>query len=296
MPADISVVVGAQNARSSIQDCLDSILAQTKNLDAEVLVADASDDGTTDIVKNKFPNVTLIQKDKSNLVPHLWGEGMQRAAAPIVAITTAHCIPSKDWIANILSAAREHEKSAGIGGPIDAPTTGSPMDWAVYFSRYTAFLPPSKDGPVQEIPGDNAAYRKAALEKCWHDRGHGFWETLFHHELRNQGESLYMLPKMQVRMGKTDSAWDYFWVRYRHGVHYGSTRPNTQGFTRIARICAAPILMPFLVGRIGMRISSRRPDWLIQYLFALPWLIFFMSGWSLGEIYGYLHQQKNERA
>jgi hypothetical protein len=62
---------------------------------------------------------------------------------------------------------------------------------------------------------------------------------------------------------------------------------------RIARIFAAPVLMPYLVLRIGRRVVNHRPDWLGHYLTAVPWLMFFMIGWSLGEISGYLNPQEN---
>jgi len=291
MQAEISVVVGAQNARSTVSECLDSVLAQLSGLNAELLVADSSSDGTDKIVSSRFPNVTLIHLDGDKLVPYLWGVGMERASAPIVAITTAHCIPAGNWIESILSQARSRTDCAGLGGAIGAPIGGTAMDWAVYFSRYSAFMPPAADGLVADIPGDNAAYRKEALDRCWTDRQNGFWETLFHHALRQSGGTLYMSPKVEVRLGTTDSASDYFRVRFKHGAHYGSSRPNTSGLIKLIRICAAPILMPYLVLRIGKRVATSRPDWLKYYVIGLPWLIYFMTGWSLGEIQGYLHSK-----
>lgn len=288
MPADIAVIVGAQNARSTICDCLDSVLEQVSGLRAEVLVADSSSDGTDVIVASKFPAVKLIKTASDKLVPHLWAIGMEQASAPIVAITTAHCIPTHNWIEAILEQSSNNREFAGIGGPISPPLGQPGKDWAVYFSRYSAFMPPSKAGRVADIPGDNAAYRKEALDRCWTDRQNGFWETIFHSSLHQAGEKLYMSPTIEVVLGHTDSGWDYFRTRFRHGVHYGSTRANNHGLIKLARILAAPILMPYLVLRIGKRVTSKRPDFFPYYLSALPWLLFFMIGWSLGEVKGYL--------
>jgi hypothetical protein len=166
----------------------------------------------------------------------------------------------------------------------------------VYFSRYSAFMPPAKEGSVADIPGDNAAYKKDALDRCWTDRENGFWETIYHQALRKAGEKIYMSPAVEVTLGHTDSASEYFGVRFRHGIHYGSTRPGNTGLMRFVRICAAPILTPYLVGRIGRRIAQKRPDWLGHYFSALPWLLFFMTGWSLGEVNGYLRPQHNDVA
>jgi hypothetical protein len=54
--------------------------------------------------------------------------------------------------------------------------------------------------------------------------------------------------------------------------------------------------MPYLVLRIGRRVAQQRPDLLGQYLAALPWLMFFMSGWSLGELSGYLSAKHHDGA
>jgi hypothetical protein len=102
-----------------------------------------------------------------------------------------------------------------------------------------------------------------------------------------------MCPAVSVKMGHTDSARDYFRIRFQHGRHYGSTRPDTGALSRILRVIAAPILMPYLVLRIGKRVAQQRPDFLPRYVAALPWLIYFMSGWSLGEIDGYLRPQSH---
>ncbi|NUN67331.1 glycosyltransferase (plasmid) [Pseudanabaena biceps] len=288
----LSIVIGAQNAHSTITPCLQSLLEQVKDLAIEILVVDDSTDGTTEIVANQFPTVRLIRSETQRLVPHLWGVGIQQAKSPIIAITTAHCIPSEQWIDSILETANSEKTSAGFGGAILPPDLFSLKDWAVYFTRYSAFIPPVIAGIAPEIAGDNAAYRKVALEKCWKNSDQGFWETLFHHELRQQGETLNLSPTIEVRLGETDNPWYFCQSRFRHGYHYGSTRPETSGLGRLIRIIAAPALMPFLIMRIGIRIAKQRPDWLLIYTLALPWLVTFLSAWSLGEVKGYLSNRQ----
>jgi hypothetical protein len=291
---EISIVIGSKNARSTIVDCLKTLIAQVKGQSVEIIVADGSTDNTADVVASQFPSVMLIRSDAKHLLPRLWGLGITHARTPIVAITTGSCIPADDWVASILHTATTQTKAAGIGGAIAPPSGGSPIDWAVYFSRYSAFMPPVSAGSVAEIPGDNAVYRKTALERYWKQPENGFWETLFHHELRLQGENLYMSPDIEVCLGKTDHAWKFFQARFQHGRHYGSTRPDTSRVGRLGRALAAPALMPFLLLRIGQRVVKHRPDWLMPYLLALPWLVLFLSAWSLGEVSGYLWSQSYE--
>lgn len=291
----LSIVIGAQNANSTIASCLHSLLQQVQDQAIEILVVDDSTDGTTEIVATQFPTVTLIRSQTQQLVPHLWGVGIQQTKAPIIAITTAHCIPSENWITSILETANREKTAAGFGGAILPPDRLSLRDWAVYFTRYSAFIPPVTVGIAPEIAGDNAAYRKVALDRCWKQIEQGFWETLFHHELRQHGEILYLSPAIEVRLGETENPWHFCQSRFRHGHHYGSTRPETFGLGRFIRIVAAPALMPFLILRIGLRIGKHRPDWIPVYVLALPWLVIFLSAWSLGEVKGYLSYHQGDR-
>ena len=292
---DISVVIGAQNACNTITLCLQALLRQVHGNLVEIIVVDGSTDGTADLVAAQFPQVVLIRNPNQRLVPQLWGLGIQQAKAPIVAITTAHCIPAENWIAKILNAANTQPKFAGYGGGILPPSNGAPKDWAVYFSRYSAFMPPIAEGTTAEIAGDNAAYRKAALDKYWKQPEYGFWETLFHHELRQQGETLCLSQKIEVQLGNKNHSWHFLQARFRHGYHYGSTRPETSGFGRYVRIVAAPALMPFLALRIGLRVASQHPSWLPIYVLSLPWLVIFLSAWSMGEVRGYLWHRQADR-
>jgi glycosyltransferase involved in cell wall biosynthesis len=290
----LSIAIGAQNARNTIAKCLQSLVAQVGDRSIEIIVVDDSTDGTAEIVASQFPTVTLVRSQAQQLVPHLWGVGIKQATAPTIAITTAHCIPATNWIDSILATADSENTAAGWGGAILPPSNLSPRDWAVYFTRYSAFMPPVAAGTVAEIAGDNAVYPKAALDNYWKDSAQGFWETLFHHELRQQGETLYLSPAIEVRLGETENSWHFCQSRFRHGYHYGSTRPETPWLTRLIRICAAPVLMPFLVLRIGRRIVKHRLDFLPLYIFSLPWLVCFLSSWSLGEVKGYLRPQRRE--
>ncbi|RTL34879.1 MAG: glycosyltransferase [Candidatus Melainabacteria bacterium] len=292
--APISVVVASQNARASIAECLSVVVDQARELNAEVLVADASTDGTDTIVREQFPQVTLLKGDATkDLIPQLWGLGMRNAGAPIVAITNAQCIPEPNWLAS-MQKVFDTTDVTGVGGPINPPINGSALDWAIYFSRFTAFMPPVQSGFIRELPGDNVAYTKSGLDAYWKDRENGFWETLFHHQLREHQQSLYMSPDVKVHLAHTVSGDDFWTVRMRHGRHYGSTRPNTSVPARFVRILSAPILVPYLVGRMGMRVLTKRKDFFLPYLRALPWLVIFTIAWSIGEVQGYLspvHEQ-----
>jgi glycosyltransferase involved in cell wall biosynthesis len=285
----ISIIVGAQNARNTIRDCLRSLTAQDDG--AEIIVVDGSTDGTADIVASEFPKARLLREDPRRFVPHLWKAGLDRAQGDIIAFTIAHCITPSDWRMQILAAHQEQEV-AGVGGPLDGPINGSAMDWALYFVRYNAFLPPGKRGGVQDIAGDNAAYKRADLMICQETMKDGFWETLVHNQLRAAGRKLVMVPEVCVRLSGGSSDMAAVRTRFWHGRHYGSTRPGNTLTMRIVRTLASPGLIPVLLARIYRRVKGQRPDWLPQFWRVVPQLLLFTGAWSLGEASGYVMPQR----
>jgi GT2 family glycosyltransferase len=61
-PVDISIIIVSWNAKDMLEKCLVSISNQSNRYQIETIVVDnASTDGAPDVVKNNFPEVTLIQ-------------------------------------------------------------------------------------------------------------------------------------------------------------------------------------------------------------------------------------------
>ena len=285
---DISVVIGAHQARSTVAHCLQSVLAQIHGLHAEIIVAAGTADGTADFVAREFPAVTLLRGSHRQLVPDLWAMGIEHARAPLVAITIAQCVPGADWVPALLRVANEYPHVAALGGPIDGPHGGSPIDWAVYFARYTAHMPGRASGDVRDVAGDNALYRREALQSAWTNRRFGFWETLVHHKLRVDGRSIRTAPTLMVQLMPASGRPGFASIRFRHGRHFASTRSLSSGAARVLRIVSTPLLPVVLLFRIGRSVWQRRRDWMGHYLRSIPWLIVFLTAWSLGEAVGYL--------
>ncbi len=283
-----SVVVGSQAAAVALLDCLESLHHQAEPLGAEILIAGALSDDTRRLLASRFPRVRILATAPGLLVPELWGLGLQKAVGPIVALTTAQCLPAEGWLASLVQALRTWPEAAGLGGPIEPPARGSAADWAAWFARYSAYAPPVSPGVVQEIPGDNAAYRTADLARFWTDRSAGFWETLVHREMRRAGRTLRMNPEARVRLAPGVRPADFLRARFRHGRHFGATRPAQGRGERLWRLLLTPLLPALLSVRVGRRIVSQRRDLVPRYLMALPWLAVFFLAWSLGEAVGYL--------
>lgn len=284
---EISVVVATKYGGRTLHECVERLARQAPDRRVEIVVIDAASDRTGPALEYGS-RVRVLAVSPERLIPQLWSAGIQASSAPIVALTIGQCLPDANWIESILTMAARHDRCAGFGGSIDGPRDGRWRDWAMYFSRYSAYMPPLPDQITEEIAADNAAYRMAALEGCEEARS-GFWENLVHRHVRARGWTIMLAGDMQVELGPCPSAWGFCRERYRHGRHFASTRPGTAGPARVIRTATAPALAPFLILRIGRRVAGRRRDWIGRYLQALPWLAAFMTAWALGEAAGYLN-------
>ena len=129
----LSIVVASSNAAYSIEQCLTSISNQIRDGQAEIIVVDSSTDGSASIVEKKFPKLNLIKLSEPNLIPELWSHGISWAHGDIVTLTSAHCVPDRQWISQILKA---HESDyPAIGGAIENADSKNLVDWAIYFCR-----------------------------------------------------------------------------------------------------------------------------------------------------------------
>lgn len=290
--SDLAVVVGSQDAGSTAHACLEAMSGQVSRHGGRIVVVDGSSDDTADRLEERFPGVEVVRADPRLLMPELWKLGLDRVdleGTRLVALANAQCVPAAGWIEALIDAAAERPAAAGVGGPIAGPeAAASALSWALYFARYCSYMPPVEAGPVSEIPGDNALYRTAALVAAWSDRAAGFWEVLVHRRLRETGAELVMAPSAAVSLGPAVGPWRLAAARFRHGRHYGATRPVGSGLPRLLRAATAPLLPALLVARIGRRVRGRRPDLMRHYLRSLPWLALLIIAWSLGEAAGYL--------
>src|SRR5210317_491958 len=113
----LSVVVLNYNVKYFIDLCLQSVLAATKHLDAEVIVVDnASIDGSVDWIKKQFPSVVVIENKKNIGFPKGNNIGVAQAKGEYVCILNPDTIVAENTFKKALSF-MEQNKDVGVMGP-----------------------------------------------------------------------------------------------------------------------------------------------------------------------------------
>ncbi len=286
MRPKLSVVVGSQNARHSISQCLNALERQHDGQEVEIIVVDNSTDGTADTVSQQFPKIMLIRSAAGKQMPELWEIGISRSAGDVVALTTSHFVPEENWIAEILKA---HQSNyAGIGGAIENDNKAGLVSWAVYFCRYSPYMLPFREVTVNDFAGDNASYKRSALDRYRDARRKGFWEFFIHTAMRNDGLELLLTPKMVVYHQKSFSLGGFMSQRFWHGRQFGSERAaNISLVKRLFYILLSPLIPLVFLSRITRRVFSKRTK-IKQYFLSMPILLLFLLSWAAGELTGYL--------
>lgn len=278
----VAVVVAAQNARRTILPCLAALAAQ--GIGRIVVVANATD-GTAEAVRAHFPEVELIALAGPRLVPELWAAGVLRCSEPLIALTNAHMLQAPGWAA-ALRAAFAREASAGVGGPIRQGRRLGLVDRAIYWLRYSRYAADGLAGPVGDIAGDNAAYRRAALVPyAERIRTAGFWENEIHMLLHAEGKALAWAPAALAEYQGGESFFRFAGQRIAHGRRFGAERMRARtGVRKLLTIAVWPLTPFAFFARIAA--NTRRVGGAADLAAVLPLLLALLACWSGGELLG----------
>jgi glycosyltransferase involved in cell wall biosynthesis len=279
-------VVASIDAERVILRCLAGIAAECDGESAEVIVVDASSDATPVLAARAFPHVPVLSFPEGTLTPNLWAEGAARARGEFVVFTTGHCTPRPGWLRAFRHGMRDG--IVAVGGPLVLASRTSPLDWAVFYLRYSAFTERTigRDGPTErEIAGDNAAYRRRVLERHASLLGNGFWEVDIHRAVRAEGEKIAVAGAATVEFGPSFPLRTIARHRFAHGRHSGRGRvlKGTRGCW--ASVLAAPLVPGVLALRAARRVvGAPRERW--RFAASLPQFLLLAAAWAAGEVQG----------
>jgi glycosyltransferase involved in cell wall biosynthesis len=284
---EFSVVVATSDAALSIDGCLQHLDAAMAGMRSEVIVCDGSDDGTAERLEQLGHSTRLHRYPAGTLTPVLWAEGLRRSAGRVVALTTGHCLVSPSW-AKVLLRALDGGASAA-GGPLVLARDTRPLDWAVFYLRYSAFLPETiGSGHITgEIAGDNAAYVRQALARHEAAFTRGFWEIDVHRLLRADGGWIAVAPDALVEFGRSFRAVTIVAQRFAHGREFGAGRAQRGTRPAWLLVLSAPIVPFVLAGRAGRRVFGAKRG-RARFLGSLPWFFVIATAWAAGEAWGAL--------
>lgn len=284
----LSVIVAVHHAQQNLPEIVRALdCARHPEVEFLFLYTDADPDVPALLALTTHDgDIRFLRSAPDSLIPHLWRDGIVAARGEFVALTTAHCIPDDGWLDNLKLL--DWDGLAGIGGVIENHAESSARDWAVYLLRYVSFAPPQTSRRVKEIAADNAVYRRTLIQQEVDLLQQGFWEPSFHARFLAMNFGLGLNPGLRVIHRNRYTAGQFFGQRFAHGLAFGLARVEALPLAkRLLLVALSPLLPLFFLRKIV--VTARRNQYARSHLpRALPWLLFFLLGWGLGEARAYL--------
>ena len=282
----ISVVIATQNSASYLCPCLDSLRNQDQSAAAEIIVADASTDGSAEIIRGRYPDVLLLHCDRPLGLPGLLREALRQARGQIIAVTDAYCRFPPQWLANLRQA---HERDyAVIGGAVENANSDGLFGWACFFADYGAFMLPAQPRVTPLLAGNHVSYKKWLLDQKLGSMDDGFWKVFFHRDLEREGIQFLFDPSLVVYYTRRNTLVSFLMRYYRNARLFAAFRCKRISLaSRFLRVIASPALPPVLLyQRLRARLTKKAH--LLRFLLSLPLLTLFVTVWAAGEFSGYL--------
>ncbi len=282
MNRELSVVVASVNGLPYLAECLDALVQHAP--EAEVVVADWTDDETRALVRRRWPHVTLLSFDEPKTVPELRAAGIAAATASYVAVIEDHCLVTSGWANAIVEAhgAGHHV----VGGSVRNVKTARARDWAPFFCEYSEFMDPSPAGAVDDLTGMNVSYDRQALAEIADLLAEGRWESDLHPRLRERGFQFWATAGAVIEHAKDFGFLEFASQRYHYSRSFAGMRTAAHGARRPVFALATPLLVPLLTWRIVRNVRAR-PGYGPAFRRAAPLVLLYTTIWAFGELVGY---------
>jgi len=117
MIQDLTIVIITWNEKDFIVPCLESIYRNISYLSFNVILVDnGSQDGKTDIAKDRFPDINLIKNDKNMGVAFARNQGMAKAVGRYILLLDTDTLALPGALEEMVKFMDRHE-DIGILGP-----------------------------------------------------------------------------------------------------------------------------------------------------------------------------------
>jgi len=227
---DLSIIIVNYNVKEFLQNLLHSIEKASSNISKEIIIIDnASDDGSVEIIKEKFPSVILIENKTNVGFGRANNQGLEIAKGNYTLFINPDCIVSEDTLDKMISFFERHPE-CGLAGCKILNSDGSlqlacrrsfPGPWTSFtkvtglsslfpnskiFARYNlTYLDENKTYEVDAISGSFMMIRKDVYKKT-----KGFDEQFFMY-----GEDLDLCYRVQKNGNKVFYVHDTLIIHYK---------------------------------------------------------------------------------
>ena len=237
-PIDLSVIIVNYNVRDFLEQALKSVLEACENLSTEIFVVDNnSADGSVEMIRSKFPGVTLIANQENTGFSQANNMAIRRARGRHLLILNPDTIVQEDTLTRLVTFMDQHPDAGAVGCQILNPDGSFAQesrrsfptpDIAFYkltglsklfpksrrFGRYNmTYLPVDETAEVDALSGSCMMLRADALNQNHESEGE-LGAGLFDEAFFMYGEDLDLCYRIQK------AGWKIFYYPGTQIIHY----------------------------------------------------------------------------
>ncbi|MFH0921669.1 MAG: glycosyltransferase family 2 protein, partial [Fibrobacterota bacterium] len=110
----VSIVIVNWNGKRFLNECLNSIFAQTYKNNEIVFVDNGSEDGSVEYIRGAFPLITkLAVLDKNYGYAYANNEGMKLCEGEFIALVNNDLVLKEDWLEKVVDSFNKHDDMVG---------------------------------------------------------------------------------------------------------------------------------------------------------------------------------------
>lgn len=112
----LSIVIVNYNVKYFLEQCLNSVLEAIKSIETEVWVVDNNSvDGSCSMLKEKFPNVKLIENKENTGFSYANNQAIKQSIGEYILLLNPDTIVKEDTFQKCIAFMDEHKEAGGLG-------------------------------------------------------------------------------------------------------------------------------------------------------------------------------------
>lgn len=271
--------------RQTIAECLELVLAARPH---EV-------EGLRTLDPEGFFGIKIVSADFTTSAIAR-APAIRAARADIVLFVEDHSFPTRpDWAERLVAA---HQAGhVAVGPMMRNANPKTPTSWANLAIEYGQWINVGSAGYVDQLPGHNSSYKRAALLQYGDDLAEMLEaEWVLHNALRDQGETLWIDPEVSTAHLNFSEFKSAMRLHYLEGRMFAASRSlNWGALRRFVYALSFPAIFSVRFVRIASQLLSSaaaRP----YFLRTLPSCIILLMLSAVGEGMGYAFSDGGQRA
>jgi len=280
----VSIIIPAYESQATVENCLQSIQAQTPR-EFEVIMIDSSpSDGCERIVREHFPWVHY-EHVKERMLPHeARNYGVTKARSDMLIFTDPDIYPLAGWIARLL------DDHSVFGDVIVGSVRCYGSSWlhlGTHFAKFDLWLPGGHVRCIEIAPTMNLLCPRGIFDRVGGFPGERMiGDTIFSWEVAEAGNQIHFSPEAEVLHHHVSTWPDLLLERFARGREFGFVRVQHSKWSR-ARILLHLMLsiLPLRWVKLMLRTleNARSANLLAQALWTLPVSMSAQAAWLWGE-------------